>query len=533
MNAVFRHGLYLLASLVLLTGLLSGCQPGGTVVGQPLQGNVLNLEGVDPQTLDPALSSDANSHQFIVQIFSGLVALGDNLEPVPDIAKSWLISPDGKIYTFYLRQEAKFQDGRPVKAADFKYSWERAADPATGSITAANYLGDIVGVKEKLAGNSAEIKGVRIVDEYVLEVTIDAPKSYFLSKLTYPTAFVVDRANVGTAKDWWRKPNASGPFKVAEWQQSQRLVLEKNSLYYGEAAKLDSVVVRLFAGIPIVMYETGEIDATGVSVSNVERATDTAGPFYTQLSVTPELSFTFIGFNTSKPPFDDPDIRRAFTMAVDKDRLASIVFKDTREPASGILPPGIPGFNAGLSGLSYDPAGAKALVARSKYGSVSNLPPITITTPGRGAGISHSLESVIFQWQENLGVQVRVRQLEPEFYYYNLKQEKDEMFDMGWVADYPHPQNFLDILFRSDSESNYGDYTNPEVDTLLARAATEMDQARSLELYGQVEQKLVDDSAVLPLWFGRNFTLVKPYVKGFVLDPMGMVALNKVSVESR
>ena len=182
--------------LITTAGPLSGCQPLALSEKASAAANVINLYGIDPQTLDPAISGDATSNEYVIQIFSGLVALDDNLEPAPDIAKDWQISPDGKTYTFHLRQDVKFQDGRAVKAQDFKYSWQRTADPATRSLTASNYLGDIVGVKEMLSGRSQEISGVRVIDDYTLAVTIDAPKSYFLSKLTYPTAFVVDSNNV-------------------------------------------------------------------------------------------------------------------------------------------------------------------------------------------------------------------------------------------------------------------------------------------------------------------------------------------------
>ena len=524
----------LLASVLLLSSLTAGCQFVGSLNVPTIAagGNVLNLEGVDPQTLDPAISGDADSQQYISQIFSGLVALDDNLQPVPDIARDWQISPDGKTYTFHLRHDVKFQNGKPVKAQDFKYSWERAANPATGSQTAANYLGDIVGVRAELAGNATGISGVKVIDDYTLQVAIDAPKSYFLYKLTYPTAFVVDSSNVQSGKDWWKNPNGTGPFKLKTWQQGQQLILEKNSLYYGRVPQLDSVVYHIYSGVPIDLYETGQIDAAGVDVADIERASDPAGPFAGQLSITPELSLSYIGFNTTKPPFDDPKIRRAFALAVDKNKLASLVFKDMVQPADGILPPGMPGFNKNLSGLPYDVAEAKKLIAESKYGSAANLPPITITTAGRGAEIPHYLEALVYEWQQNLGVTVKVRELEPEYYYYHLKQETDEMFDMGWIADYPHPEDFLDLLFRSGSENNYGGYSNPQLDALLARADTEMDQTKSFTLYQQAEQMLVNDAAVIPLWFGRNYILVKPYVKGYTLNPMGMVALNRVTVEA-
>ena len=520
------------------TGLLLS-YPGG-VAYQPAQEplptpvseeKVLNLYGIDPLTLDPAVSSEMTSHEYIMQLFSGLVCLDDSLKPAPDIARSWQVSHDGRTYTFYLRQDVMFCDGREVRAGDFKYSWERACDPETGSKTAATYLGDIAGVREVLSGESGEISGVRVIDDYTLEVTIDAPKSYFLSKLTYPTAFVVDRANVESGGEWWRSPNGTGPFKLKQWDENNLLVLERNELYYGELAKVDIVIFQLWGGVPMNMYETGKIDITGVYLDYIDRATDEAGPFYRELEIVPELSFYYIGFNTTKPPFDDVNIRRAFCQAIDKDKLASLVFKGMMQRADGILPPGMPGFNEELSGLSFDIDRAKELIANSRYGDVSQLPPITITTMGWGGLISRGLEAIVYQWQQNLGVEVKVRQLEPERFLYHLRQEKDEMFYTGWVADYPHPQDFLDILFHSWADNNYGEYSNPEIDALLERAGVEQDYNQSLALYQQAEQKLVEDAACLPLWFGQNYILVKPYIKGYDLNPLGFAMLNGVSVE--
>ncbi|GAJ12803.1 unnamed protein product, partial [marine sediment metagenome] len=233
------------------------------------------------------------------------------------------------------------------------------------------------------------------------------------------------------------------------------------------------------------LYETGKIDVTGVSLAYIDKVTDKAGPFYQDLKVTPELSFYYIGFNTTKPPFDDADIRRAFSQAIDKDKLVSLVFRDMMQPANGILPPGMPGYNEALSGLDFDIAGAKELIASSEYGDVSKLPPITITTMGWGGTISSGLEAIIHEWRQNLGVEVKVRQLEPERFLYNLMEEKDEMFYMGWVADYPHPQDFLEILFHSGADNNHGEYSNPEVDALLDKAGVELDKELSLALYQQ------------------------------------------------
>ncbi len=564
--------------LAVLSGslLIAGCQLRQEA---PItEKGTLNLYGIDPLTLDPAVSGEMTSHEYIMQLFSGLVRLGDNLEPVPDIAEKWQISDDGKIYTFYLRHDVRFHNGREVKAEDFKYSWQRASDPNTGSQTAATYLGDIVGVREVLTGESEEISGINVIGDYTLQVTIDAPKDYFLSKLTYPTAFVVDRANVELGSEWWRKPIGTGPFKLGQWDENNLLVLERSELYYGELAKVNFVAFHLWGGVPMNMYEIGEIDVTTVPFAYIDKVTDEAGLFYKELVIVPELSLHYIGFNHGKPPFDDVNVRRAFSLAIDKDKLGSLVFKNMVQRADGILPPGMPGYNEDLFGFNYDGTTARELIEYSEYGDVSNLPPITITTTGWGGLISQGLEAIIQEWRNNLGVEVKVRQLEPNRFLYYLKQEKDEMFYAGWVADYPHPQDFLDVLFRSWADNNYGEYSNPEIDTLLDIASIEpdsellwvlyrrveilremaesepegselsqsihqqvdtvlevvevgLDTDLSLALYQKVEQKLVIDVACLPLWFGQNYVLVKPYVKGYNLNPLGFAMLNTVSIE--
>ncbi|MBI2857535.1 MAG: peptide ABC transporter substrate-binding protein [Chloroflexi bacterium] len=514
-------------TVLVLLSILAGCLP---TQAPPAQG-VLNLEGSDPITLDPALAGDVSSNDFILQVFSGLVKLDDSLEPAPDIAERWQISPDATTYIFYLKSNVRFQSGRAVTAADFKYSWERACDPATNSKTAPIYLNDILGAKEMLAGQAKELRGVKVVNDTTLEIKIDAPRSYFLAKLTYPTAFVVDRANAQSGANWWRKPNGTGPFRLESWEENKSIVLARNDGYYGQLPGLSAVSYQLYAGIAMNLYETGKIDVAGVSQPYIDKVSDPAGPFSRELVVTPELSFSYVGFNSAKPPFDDPNIRRAFNLAIDKTKLASLVFKDMVQPAYGILPPGMPGYNPNLAGLKLDVAKAKELIASSKYRNASALPPITITVSGRGGGVPNALEALVYQWQQNLGVKVKVRQLEPERFLYNLKEEKDEMFLMGWAADYPHPQDFLEVLFHSGTESNYGEYRNAAVDALLEKAGVEPDTSRSLAMYQQAEQMLVDDAACLPLWFSKNYTLVKPYVSGYRVSPLGFTMLDKVRVE--
>jgi oligopeptide transport system substrate-binding protein len=341
---------------------------------------------------------------------------------------------------------------------------------------------------------------------------------------------VVDRFNVEQGGEWWRTPNGTGPFKLKEWQQSSLLVLERNDSYFGQIASLKSVEFQMYSGLPMDLYETGQIDVSGAYVDYIDRITDKEGPFYNDYHISPELSFSYIGFNIAKPPFDDVNIRKAFTMAIDKDKIVSLTLRDLLKRADGILPPGIPGYNENLAGLGFDVDKAKELIAASKYGSAANLPPITLTTAGYGVSIDSTLEAIIAQWRDNLGVEVKVRQLEPDWFVYHLKEEKDNMFITGWIADYPHPQDFLDVLFRTGVENNYSEYSNPALDILLDQAAVEKDTEKSLVMYQHAEQIIVEDAAVVPLWFGQNHMLVKPYVVGYELNALGYVMLNKVSI---
>jgi oligopeptide transport system substrate-binding protein len=508
-------------------------QPGQTTPTVTIERDTLDLYGIDPYSLDPAtIDGDATSLSYAIQIFSGLVRFDDNLEIVPDIAGDWQISDDGLVYTFYLRDDVFFQNGQAVTAEDFKYSWERACRPVTGSQTVATYLGDIVGADKVLAGEEEEISGIEVIGDYTLKVTIDEPRSYFLSKLTFVTAFVVNRNNVESGKDWWRYPDGSGPFKLKQWQQGSLLVLEKNDYYHPESSfsGVELVNYHLWAGRPMDLYETGQIDVAQVGQAYIDKITDPRGDFYQELTVFPQLNVTYVGFNCQKPPFDDANIRRAFSMAIDKDKLVSLSFEDSVVRADGILPVGMPGFNEDLSRIEYNVEKARELIAESEYGGVSNLPPITITTGGWGGQIETQLEAIINEWRINLGVEVEVRQLEPEKYIYELMQEKDEMFYWGWSADYPHPQNFLEVLFATGSEYNIGEYSNPEVDGLLQMAGQEQDSKASLELYRQVEQMLVDDAACIPLWYGKDYVLIKPYVSGYRLNPLGYAMLNEVAI---
>lgn len=494
-------------------------------------GGEFRLLGAEPPTLDPALSGDATSAEYIVEIFSGLVTLNPKLEVVPDIAERWEISPDGKTYTFFLRKGVKFHDGKEVTAKDFKYSLERAADPKTGSTTADTYLADILGVKEKLAGKANEVRGVKVVDDYTLQIEIDAPKAYFIAKLTYPAAFVLDRANVESGKNWTDRPNGTGPFKLKEWSRGEKIVLVRNENYYAGPPPLAQVRFILAGGSPMTMYENNEIDTTGVSLTDIDRVLDPKNPLNKELVVATSLDVGYIGFDVTKPPFDDVRVRQAFNHAVDKQKIVDVVLKKLVQRADGVLPPGMPGYNPNLKGLEYDPAKAKRLIAESKYKDVANFPPIVVSLPGTGATLPPSSDAILQMWKDNLGVKVEIQQAEWATFLQDIKAHKYQVFELGWIADYPDPQDFLDVLFHSQSLENNGRYSNPQVDALLERARVEKDVSTRLRLYQEVEQMIVNDAPWIPLSFGKSYMLIKPYVKGYQSPPMVIPNLRFVSIE--
>ncbi len=495
--------------------------------------NVLRLPGGDPITLDPALASDAESASYIVEIFSGLVTLDRDLNVVPDVAQSVDVSDDGKTYTFKLRTNANFHDGsRRVTANDFKYSMERSLDRETQSTTAVLYLGDIVGAKEFANGRAEEVSGIKAIDPNTLEITIDAAKPYFLSKLTYPTAFVVDQNNVeSNPRSWFRRPNGTGPFKLTEWRLGERIVLDAYERFYNGRPSVDRVVFNMALGSSLTAYENNELDLSGVGINDIERIRDEREPLNQQFVTQEQLDVWYIEFNSTKAPFDDPKVRQAFTHAIDKDKLVEVVLLDAVRKANGVLPPGMPGYNANLDGLEYDPNRAKQLLSESKYGSAQGLPPITMISSGGGASLGPSSEAILAMWEETLGVTVEVQQSEFATFLQQIQRGDFQMAEQGWIADYVDPEDFLDIKLHSQSTDNYGRYNNAEFDRLVEQARTEQNSEARMNLYRQAEQIVVNDAAWIPLYHSMDNALVKPYVKDYNVSPLVIPTLRYVSIE--
>ncbi len=490
----------------------------------------------DPPTLDPALVTDGTSYGIVIELFSGLVKLtGESDEPiVTDLAESYTVSNGGKTYKFILREDLKFSDGSPVTASDFKWSWERAANPDTESPIVDEFLGDIVGVQAIIDGAATTADGIEVIDDHTLQVTIDAPKPYFIAKLTYPIAFVVNADNVTSGgENWTDSPVATGPFILKSYSIGERMILSKNPNYWGDAPHLDEVHLLLAGGSAMAMYENDEIDITGIGLADLERVSDPTEEISKDvIEVPPSFSTSYIGFNMEEAPFDDVHFRRALNFAVDKQLVAEAVFSDLVRPATGVIPPGFVGFNSDLEGLSFDEEKAKEELALSKYADPDTRPRIVITLPGTGGSPSLTTEVVADMWRRTLGVDVEIQQVEWATFLQDLHRNRLQAFSLAWQADYPDPHTFVDVLFRTGSSINNTNYSNPEVDALLEEANVEADPVRRIELYQEAEEIIVEDAAWLPLWWGvEGKVLVKQHIEGLTFPPLSVPIYQHVWID--
>ncbi len=499
-------------------------------------GGVFRRLWADPPTLDPALVTDGTSYHIVIELFSGLVKLtGASDDPiVMDLAESYTLSNDGRTYKFVLRDDLKFSDGSPITAADFKWSWERAAAPDTESPIVDEFLGDIIGVQAIIDGEATSADGIEVIDDQTLQVTIDAPKPYFIAKLTYPIAFVVKGDNVlSGGENWTDDPIGTGPFVLKDYSIGERMLFSKNPHYWGDPAYLDEVQLLLAGGSAMAMYENDEIDITGIGLADLERVTDPTEEISKDVvDVPPSFRTSYVGFNVEREPFDDVHFRRALNFAVDKQLVANAVFSDLVRPATGVIPPGFVGYNPNLKGLEFDVDRAQAELEMSQYADAATRPRIVITLPGTGGSPSLTTEVIADMWRRNLGVDVEIQQVEWATFLQDLHRNRLQAFSLAWQADYPDPHTFVDVLFRTGSSINNTNYSNPEVDELLHQANVEPDPVRRIELYQEAEQMIVEDAAWLPLWWGvEGKVLVKQRVEGLTFPPLSVPIYQHVWID--
>jgi oligopeptide transport system substrate-binding protein len=487
--------------------------------------------GWDPgaEDLDPARTT-GGAGGWAGLLYSGLVSLTPQLQIAPDLAESWKVSRDGLVYTFTLRSGIRFQSGKAITAADFKASWERAADPKTGSTTAATYLGDIQGFLDKVKGKASQISGVKVIDDQTLQVTIDAPKPYFLAKLSYPSSFVVDQDTIkANPTNWEFKPNASGPYQLKDYRTGELLELERNAAYHTPAGIPNIAAVISLSGTSLALYQDGSIDIAPLSYANAKLVQAPENPLNQELHSTTSMCTSLIQINNTLAPMDDANVRKAFALAVDTQRLGQISNGGMAPVATSILPPAMPGHSKDLPD-AFDLAGAKAALAASKY--AGSLPKVTLTVSGFANQQNDYINALVNMWQTNLGVTVQVEYLDPANYTQEALNQHGQMVIYGWCADYPDPQNFLDILYHTGSDFNVSGYSNPAVDALLEQAQVAQDTTQRLALYQQVEKMLLQDHAAIPLENDASYELVKPTVKGYVQPVMDVRYLNLLTLST-
>ena len=487
----------------------------------------------DPAPLDPAVARDVNSAFMTRQVFRGLTRFDENLKPVPELAQRIEISADGLTYRIQLRDDARFADGSPITAQDVAFSLTRALSPQTAADAGAalagpSYLGDIVGADEVIRGESSELTGLRVVDDRTVEIDLKAPRATFLMKLASAPAAIVDPDDVARGGEWWRDPNASGPYVVDVWEPDSELQFYANENYVGGVPDLRRVSFRLGsnAANPFNLYQADEIDVAGVPIQAIDRVSDEASPLRQELDISPVLSTTYIAFRTDVAPMDDPEIRRAVQLAFPRWKVAEILLGGRQETANGLIPPGTLGRDWPHTAPAQDLEAARAAIAKSSYGSAENVPPITIY--GASPFGSEALRDVL---QRELGLTVEVLDVQWSQFNQGLSKKTFPAYELTWVADFPDPETFLWNLFASSSPDNYSEYTNPTYDALLEQAAATLDVDERAALYAEAESVLLSDNAVLPLSHDVRYTLMKPWVKGLDITPLGMLYLENAWLE--
>ena len=465
----------------------------------------------EPPTLDPTMADDAASIDVIDQLFSGLVALDAGENVVPDVARSWEVMEGGSKFIFHLRDDVYWSDGTPVTAGDFQYAWKRALDPATGS-PVANLLYDLRGARALHRGEAGMSGvGVHALDDHTLLVELEGPTGYLLNLLAQSACHPVPRHVVEAHGETWAEVQhivTNGPFRLESWQRSQSIVLVRNPTYHsrsllrGNVERVELLLRDVDPAVRIQMYEADELDFLGLPPLEMDRARQSHAGEY---AVLPALLTEYAGFDTSRPPFDDRRVRRAFVLATDREALADVVFMGYVSPATGgFVPPGMPGHSAGI-GLPYDPERARRLLAEAGYPGGRGFPDVRAWT--RLTPLPH-LAHLRSQWRENLGIEITWGTMEWAEYLDRLRKEPPHLFIMGWIADYPDPDNFLRVgLWRERAGWQNEDYIR-----LVEQARRTTDQRQRMSLYGQAERILVQEAAIMPLYYGCGHMLTKPWI---------------------
>lgn len=500
---------------------------GGDETGEEsTEGAVLRYPiDADPEHLDPWRATTTATRRILSNIYEGLTTFDpETSQVVPLLAESWDISDDGLVYTFHLRQGVLFQEAqgvtyeeREVQAEDVVWSWLRYLSEDTAISEHPEYLSAVEGAEAYLKGEAEEVTGLRVVDEYTIEVTLTAPNHRFLADLV--NAYVVPKEALDTlGEKLSNQPVGTGPFLFGEWRRDDQLVLEANPDYW-EAGypKLQRVQ---FLNVPeestgLLQYREDELDL--LFAIPTAQLSATRDEFDDQYHEAPGLNLRYWGFKMTGELFgENLALRQAFNHAVDHELIWGTLMEGARRPATlGVLPPEMPA--ADVAGYAYDPERAKELLAEAGYPNGEGLEPITLYY------FATSPDEPQLAFQEMLGaigVKIELVKEDNSTYFDHLAEDEVDLFLSGWSADFADPSEVFNFLFMEARDDTK--YQNPEVDALLQEATTLTDAAARNELYRQAHELILADAPVIPSSYSIVTYLQKPHVQNFLVSPAGV-----------
>jgi ABC-type transport system substrate-binding protein len=521
---------FLLVFLASLFSLLStGCRSGPSQLRFTPEAMVLRLATRDDvPTLDPVAGYDTASWGFEQMLFDTLVRYSDSgVDLVPDGATSWESSADARTLTLHLRPDVRFSNGQAVTSDDYKYEIERVLDPSNNS-QGIEYYRSIVGAEQYSDGHSRSLAGIATPDRRTIIFHLTAPDPIFLAKLAMPFAAAVPRETVEQyGKDFSRHAMGSGPFMLKEWRSGQRIVLVKNPYYFIKGLPhLDAVVEQMGVddNLEWLKYETGEIDIAAIPPAEFPYVMKTPRLKALTLKLV-MLATDYLGMNCQMAPFTDVRVRRAFNYAINKNKLIA-VFNHRGVPASGILPPGLPGYDPLIEGYPYDPAKARLLLEQADLPN-NFTPQLWIRADETQMMLAQSIQQDLAL----VGIHVLLKPVAWSPLLEAIRQPGTvELVLSGWEADFPDPENFLEVLFarKQWGANNNSFYYNPRVDALFAEAGHLTNMKKRYSIYDEAQRIIVADAPWVFLYYPVGYVIRQPWVHNYVLNPMRPTRLERV-----
>jgi len=475
----------------------------------------------NPTTLDPALITDVQGGGIAAKLFNGLVRFNEDLSIIPDIARSWKLSEDQRTYTFYLRKDVRFSNGRKVSADDFRYSFERVLTPGTKA-PLTWVLDKIEGADDFIAGRSTAVSGIRVVNDHTLILRLEKPFGPFLSLLAMVTAYVVPREEVERlGQDFGTHPQGTGPFVLSEWKHGQDIVLEAREDYFDGRPKLNGIVYRVIPEdlTAVLEFETGRLDV--LLIPSAEYRHFTTDPAWRDLVFgRPGLNSYYLGLNCTRPPFSDLRVRKAVNMAIDRRHILNTVFEKRGVLATGPVPPGLWKNSIGTAlarGYDYDPEKAKALI--SQAGATGAVIKIYISADPEVLDIVGAIQNYLAA----VGLKAEITQLDWSAFKHAVNEGEPDAFWLSWWADYPDPENFLFPLFHSSSVGSSGNRTrliDPDLDRIIETAQRTTSDSKRYRLYQEAENRIVQNAPWVFMWHRADYYVIQPWVKDFKIYPI-------------